>query len=79
MSQGREQIDAKVVECREEGSAKIIPGELFIDEVHMLDMECFFFLNHALESCVIATNRGIAKVRGTEYKSPHGIPLDLLD
>lgn len=28
---------------------------------------------------VIATNRGIAKIRGTEYKSPHGIPLDLLD
>mmetsp|Transcript_3328 Transcript_3328/g.3141 ORF Transcript_3328/g.3141 Transcript_3328/m.3141 type:complete len:177 (+) Transcript_3328:1-531(+) len=28
---------------------------------------------------VIATNRGISKIRGTEYKSPHGIPLDLLD
>ena len=50
----------------------------------MLDMECFSFLNRALESdmapvLVIATNRGIAKIRGTEYKSPHGIPLDLLD
>jgi RuvB-like protein 2 len=57
---------------------------LFIDEVHMLDMECFSFLNRALESemapvLVIATNRGISKIRGTEYKSPHGIPLDLLD
>lgn len=63
---------------------RIIPGVLFIDEVHMLDMECFSFLNRALESdmapvLVIATNRGIAKIRGTEYKSPHGIPLDLLD
>jgi RuvB-like protein 2 len=28
---------------------------------------------------VIATNRGISKIRGTDYKSPHGIPLDLLD
>lgn len=28
---------------------------------------------------VVATNRGIARIRGTEYKSPHGIPLDLLD
>ena len=41
-------------------------------------------VNRALESdmapvLVIATNRGIAKIRGTEYKSPHGIPLDLLD
>ncbi|KAL9188176.1 hypothetical protein ACHAXT_006554 [Thalassiosira profunda] len=83
-SEVREQIDAKVVEWREEGRAKIVPGVLFIDEVHMLDMECFSFLNRALESdmapvLVIATNRGIAKIRGTEYKSPHGIPLDLLD
>ncbi|KAK1748239.1 RuvB-like DNA helicase [Skeletonema marinoi] len=83
-SEVREQIDAKVVEWKEEGRAKIIPGVLFIDEVHMLDMECFSFLNRALESdmapvLVIATNRGITNIRGTEYKSPHGIPLDLLD
>mmetsp|Transcript_35477 Transcript_35477/g.82323 ORF Transcript_35477/g.82323 Transcript_35477/m.82323 type:complete len:206 (-) Transcript_35477:261-878(-) len=50
----------------------------------MLDMECFSWLNRALESdmapvLVIATNRGISKIRGTTYKSPHGIPLDLLD
>lgn len=83
-SEVRDQIDAKVAEWREEGRATIVPGVLFIDEVHMLDMECFSFLNRALESdmapvLVIATNRGIAKIRGTQYKSPHGIPLDLLD
>ena len=83
-SEVREQIDHKVAEWREEGRATIVPGVLFIDEVHMLDMECFSFLNRALESdmapvLVIATNRGISKIRGTEYKSPHGIPLDLLD
>lgn len=27
----------------------------------------------------MATNRGIAQIRGTTYKSPHGIPIDLLD
>jgi RuvB-like protein 2 len=80
----RDQIDQKVAEWREEGKAEIVPGVLFIDEVHMLDMECFSFLNRALESdnapiVIIATNRGITKIRGTEYKSPHGIPLDLLD
>merc|ERR1712023_395907 len=80
----REQIDMKVAEWREEGKATIVPGVLFIDEVHMLDIECFSWLNRALESdlapvLVIATNRGIAKIRGTHYKSPHGIPLDLLD
>lgn len=39
---------------------------LFIDEVHMLDIECFSFLNRALEAemapvVVMATNRGITK------------------
>merc|ERR1719265_1960923 len=80
----REQIDAKVAEWREEGKADIVPGVLFIDEVHMLDIECFSFLNRALESetspvVVMATNRGITTIRGTDYKSPHGIPIDLLD
>jgi RuvB-like protein 2 len=80
----REQIDAKVAEWREEGRATIVPGVLFIDEVHMLDIECFSWLNRALESdlspvLITATNRGIAKIRGTQYKSPHGLPLDLLD
>merc|ERR1712110_1350772 len=80
----REQIDQKVAEWREEGRAEIVPGVLFIDEVHMLDIECFSFLNRALESdqapiVIMATNRGITKIRGTEYKSPHGLPIDLLD
>lgn len=80
----REQIDAKVAEWREEGRATLVPGVLFIDEVHMLDLECFSFLNRALESelapvLVIATNRGQSKIRGTSHTSPHGIPIDLLD
>jgi RuvB-like protein 2 len=80
----REQIDTKVAEWREEGKATIVPGVLFIDEVHMLDIECFSWLNRALESdlapvLIIATNRGVARIRGTDYKSPHGIPIDLLD
>jgi len=38
-SEVREQIDSKVNEWREEGKATVIPGVLFIDEVHMLDSE----------------------------------------
>merc|ERR1711988_1973453 len=80
----REQIDQKVAEWREEGKAEIVPGVLFIDEVHMLDIECFSFLNRALEHdmapvLVVATNRGITKIRGTDYESPHGLPVGLLD
>lgn len=83
-SEIRDQIDLKVAEWREEGRASLTPGVLFIDEVHMLDMECFAFLNRALESdlapvLVVATNRGMAKIRGTDHISPHGMPLDLLD
>ena len=50
----------------------------------MLDIECFSFLNRALEGdlaplVVMASNRGVSRIRGTKYKSPHGIPADLLD
>ncbi|KAF7457197.1 RuvB-like 2 [Cryptosporidium felis] len=80
----RAQIDEKVAEWKEESKAEIIHGVLFIDEVHMLDVECFSFLNKALEEetspiLIMASNRGITKIRGTDYKSPHGIPIDLLD
>ena len=80
----RDQIDQKVAEWREDGRAEIVPGVLFIDEVHMLDIECFAFINRAIESeqapvVVMATNRGITDIRGTNFRSPHGLPLDLLD
>ncbi|GAO46250.1 TIP49-domain-containing protein [Saitoella complicata NRRL Y-17804] len=80
----RDQINTKVSEWREEGKAEICPGVLFIDEVHMLDIECFSFLNRALEDemapiVIMASNRGISTIRGTNYKSPHGLPIDLLD
>ena len=80
----RDQIDQKVAEWREDGRAEIVPGVLFVDEVHMLDIECFAFINRAIESeqapiVVMATNRGITDIRGTNFKSPHGLPLDLLD
>lgn len=80
----RDQINTKVAEWKEEGKAEIVPGVLFIDEVHMLDIECFLFINRALEDdfspiVMMATNRGIAPIRGTNYKSLHGLPEDLLD
>jgi len=80
----REQINSKVGEWKEEGKAEIIPGVLFIDEVHMLDIECFSFLNRALEDelapiVIMASNRGKAPIRGTNFTSPHGLPVDLLD
>lgn len=83
-NQIREQIDTKIREWQEDNRAEVIQGVLFIDEAHMLDIECFSFLCRQLESetcpfVIMATNRGITTVRGTNYKAPHGIPLDLLD
>ena len=61
-----------------------MPGVLFVDEVHMLDIECFTYLNRSLESAlspivVFATNRGVCQIRGTDILAPHGVPVDLLD
>jgi RuvB-like protein 2 len=83
-SEVRDQINTKVAEWKEEGKAEIVPGVLFIDEVHMLDIECFSYINRALESelapiVIMASNRGNSVIRGTNYKSPHGLPLDFLD
>jgi RuvB-like protein 1 (pontin 52) len=80
----RLEINKIVNKYIDQGVAELVPGVLFIDEVHMLDIECFTFLNRALESTlapivIFATNRGNCHIRGTDVYSPHGIPLDLLD
>lgn len=80
----RDQINAKVQEWREENKAEITTGVLFIDECHMMDIECFSFINRAIESdfapiVIMASNRGVTKIRGTSFSSPHGLPMDLLD
>ena len=80
----RLEINKVVNRYIDHGIAELVPGVLFVDEVHMLDIECFTFMNRALESnlapiVVLATNRGVCEIKGTEMKSPHGIPIDLLD
>lgn len=80
----RTEINKIVSKYIDDGVAELVPGVLFIDEVHMLDVECFAFLNRALESnlapiVILATNRGMTEVRGTDSLAPHGIPVDLLD
>ena len=80
----RTEINKVVNRYIDQGVAELVPGVLFIDEVHMLDIECFTYLNRALESTlapivIFATNRGLCTVRGTDVISPHGVPVDLLD
>ena len=80
----REKVDETVKQWVEEGKAVLVPGVLFIDECHMLDIEAFSFLARAMENelspiLILATNRGITKIRGTDLEAPHGIPIDMLD
>jgi TBP-interacting protein len=77
-------VDQQVKEWIDNGKAFIHPGVLFIDDSHLLDLEAFSFLGRAMESelvpiIILATNRGIAKIRGTDIKSPLGFPVDLID
>merc|ERR1712227_1190055 len=67
----RKEINKVVNKYIDEGIAELVPGVLFIDEVHMLDIQCFTYLHRALESriapiVVFATNRGNCTVRGTQ-------------
>lgn len=76
-SEVREAVDKKINEWREQERARIIPGVLFIDEVHVLDLECFAFLNRAMEGVfapiiIMATNKDFANIRGTSIRTAHG-------
>ncbi len=80
----RAMVDEEVKRMVDEGRAFIHPGVLFIDDAHMLDLEAFSFLGRAMESeltpiIILATNRGFARIRGTDIESPFGFPLDLID
>ena len=64
----RQEINKVLNKYIDHGIAFLVPGFLCIDEVHMLDIECFTYLNKALESLlasivIFATNRGIYTIR----------------
>ena len=80
----RRKTDETVKKMVDEGRAELVQGVLFIDDAHLLDLEAFSFLTKAMESelspiIILATNRGMTKIRGTDIEAPHGIPRDLLD
>ncbi|RWS21600.1 hypothetical protein B4U80_00797 [Leptotrombidium deliense] len=64
----RKEINKVVNKYIDQGIAELVPGVLFIDEIHMLDIECFTYLHRALESqiapiVIFATNRGRCAIR----------------
>lgn len=77
-------VDQQIKEWVDQGRAFIHPGILFIDDSHMLDLEAFSFLGRSLEGelapiIILATNRGVSRILGTDVRSPLGFPLDLID
>ncbi len=80
----RAMVDKQVREWVEQNKAEIIPGVMFIDDAHLMDIEALSFISRAMEGelvpiIIMATNRGITNIRGTDVKAPFGMPLDLLD
>lgn len=64
----RMEINKVVNKYIDQGIAELVPGVLFIDEVHMLDLETFTYLHKSLESSIapiviFATNRGRCIIR----------------
>ncbi|CAH0019668.1 unnamed protein product [Clonostachys rhizophaga] len=74
----RGEINKVVSKYIDQGVAELVPG------AHMLDVECFTYLNRALESpispiVVLASNRGMTTIRGTDdIVAAHGVPTDFL-
>lgn len=78
----RAEINKVVNRYIDQGVAELVPGVLFVDEVHMLDIECFTYLHRALESTiapivVFASNRGNCLIRSAASPSPM-LPASLL-
>lgn len=80
----RDEVNRKVWGWINEGKAEMVRGVLFIDEVHMLDVESFAFLNKAVEDdfcpvIIVSTNKKEWTVRGSSEMCPYGIPRDFID
>lgn len=83
-SETRDEVNRKVWNWINEGKAEIVRGVLFIDEVHMLDIESFAFLNKAVEEdfcpvIIVSTNKKECIIRGTEETCLYGMPKDFMD
>lgn len=83
----RSEINKVVQRYIDQGVAELVPGVIFIDEVHMLDLEAFTYLARALESSIspiviLASNRGQTTIKGMGdgegITAAHGVPPDLL-
>ena len=68
----------------EHGIAELVAYAFFVYEANILDIECYTYLNKALESplatiIILVINRGIYTIRVTDIKSLNYIPINLFE
>ncbi len=61
-------VNSQVRKLIDEGKAELVPGVLFIDDAHLLDLESFVFLSKIMESefsplIIMVTNRGMIMIK----------------
>ncbi|KAI5181344.1 RuvB-like protein 2 [Nematocida sp. AWRm80] len=77
----RDTVDAKMCEWIEEGRGTLATGVLFIDESHLLDIECYSFLNTIAELkispiIIFSTSKESGCIRGTDQIEQYCVPKD---
>ncbi|KAI5191800.1 RuvB-like protein 2 [Nematocida sp. AWRm77] len=82
-SEIRDSVDGTMKEWVEEGRGTLKTGVLFINESHLLDVECYSFLNTISElknspTVILSTSQSTGVLRGTKEMSPFSLPADLL-
>lgn len=83
-SKRREKIDRILINWKKKNRIKFIRGILFLDDVHLLDSNCYSFLGKIIENTfspnfIFTTNCERGKINGLNSSGPHGIPIDFLD
>ncbi|AFP65429.1 ruvb-like protein 2 (nucleomorph) [Chroomonas mesostigmatica CCMP1168] len=80
----RDKIDKIILNWEMKKKIKITRGLLFIDDVHLLELNIFSFLGKIIENQLapvffLTTSSITSKINGTNILSHHGLPVDLLD
>lgn len=82
--QTRNKIDTIAMKWAKTEKIKIIKGLLFIEDVHLFDIDTFSFLRRIMEGFLtpiffFVTNYAKTKIRGTSLYSNHGLPVAFIN
>merc|ERR1712187_814872 len=80
----RSEIDMIIENYIREGLAYVTQGILFIEDIHLLDLECYTFLNQTMDGSfspffIFTSNVEKWMLYNLKYDFPFGISMDLVD